>query len=37
VVGYLRAREIVLTYDPQTATLRADTPIAVTTVIGRAS
>ena len=37
VIGYLRAREITLTYDPQAATLRADTPDAVTTVIGRAS
>jgi hypothetical protein len=37
VIGYLRARQITLTYDPMTATLRADTPDAVTTVIGRAS
>jgi hypothetical protein len=37
VIGYLRAREITLTCDPQAATLQADTPHAVTAVIGRAS
>jgi hypothetical protein len=33
VAGYLRAREITLTCDPQTKTLQPDTPGAVTTVI----
>ena len=37
VIGYLRARHITLTYNPQTRTLQADTPGAVTTVTGRAS
>ena len=37
VIGYLRARQITLTYDPRTGTLQADTPEAVTTVIGHAS
>jgi site-specific DNA recombinase len=37
VIGYLRARQITLTYDPRTRTLLADTPEAVTTVIGHAS
>jgi site-specific DNA recombinase len=37
VTGYLRAREITLSYDPRTAILRADTPDAVTAVIGHAS
>jgi cation transport regulator ChaC len=37
VISYLRAREITLTYDPRAATLQADTPDAVTTVISRAS
>src|SRR5262249_47280323 len=37
MIDYLRAGEITLTYDPRAATLRADTPDAVTTVIGRAS
>jgi len=37
VISYLRSRQITLTYDPQTGTLHADTPQAVTTVIGRAS
>jgi Recombinase zinc beta ribbon domain len=37
VIGYLRARQIALTYDPRTGTLQADTPRAVTTVIGHAS
>jgi hypothetical protein len=37
-IGYLRARQITLTYDAQTRTLQADTPEAVTTVVtGRAS
>ena len=33
VTGYLRAREITLSYDPRTALLRADTPDSVTAVI----
>jgi len=37
IIGYLRARQITLTYDPRTGTLQADTPEAVTTVIGHAS
>ncbi|HEY5987235.1 MAG TPA: hypothetical protein VIV12_12805 [Streptosporangiaceae bacterium] len=37
VIGYLRAREITLTYHPRTRALQADTPGAVATVIGRAS
>jgi len=37
MIDYLRAGEITLTRDPRAATLRADTPDAVTTVIGRAS
>jgi site-specific DNA recombinase len=37
VIGYLRARQITLTYDPRTGTLQADTPEAVMTVIGHAS
>jgi hypothetical protein len=37
VIGYLRARQITLTYDPRTGTLQADTPEAVTIVIGHAS
>jgi site-specific DNA recombinase len=37
VIGYLRAREITLTYDPQAKTLLADTPEAPVTVIGNAS
>jgi len=37
VIGYLRARQITLTYDPRTGILQADTPEAVTTVIGHAS
>ena len=37
VIGYLHARQITLTYDPQTGTLQADTPDAVTAVIGQAS
>ena len=37
VIRYLRSRQITLTYDPRTGTLHADTPQAVTTVIGRAS
>jgi site-specific DNA recombinase len=37
VIGYLRARQITLTYDPRTGTLQADTPQAVTAVIGHAS
>jgi hypothetical protein len=37
VISYLRSRQITLTYDPRTGTLRADTPETVTTVIGRAS
>jgi site-specific DNA recombinase len=37
VIGHLRACAITLTYNPMTATLRADTPEAATTVIGRAS
>ena len=37
MIDYLHAGEITLTHDPRAATLRADTPDAVTTVIGRAS
>ena len=37
VIGYLRARQITLTYEPRTGTLQAGTPEAVTTVIGHAS
>ena len=37
VIGCLRARRTTLTYDPRTGTLQADTPEAVTTVIGHAS
>jgi len=37
VISYLRSRQITLTYDPRAGTLQADTPQAVTTVIGRAS
>lgn len=37
VISYLRARQITLTYDSQARTLRADTPDAVKTLIGRAS
>ncbi len=37
VISCLRAQEITLTFDPRTRTLRADTPNAMTTVIGRAS
>jgi len=37
VIGYLRAREITLIYDPRTKTLQADSPGTVTTVTGRAS
>ncbi len=37
VIGYLRAHESTLTYDPRSRTLRADTPDAVTTAIGRTS
>ena len=37
VIGYLRTRQITLTYDPRTGTLQADTPAAVTTVIDYAS
>jgi hypothetical protein len=33
----LRARQITLTYDPRAATLRADTPEAITAIIGRTS
>lgn len=36
-IGYLCAREITLIYDPRTKTLQADSPGAVTTVIGHAS
>jgi site-specific DNA recombinase len=36
-IGYLRTRQITLTYDPRTRTLQAGTPEAVTTVIGHAS
>jgi site-specific DNA recombinase len=36
-IGYLRTRQITLTYDPRTGTLQAGTPEAVTTVIGHAS
>jgi hypothetical protein len=37
VISYMQSRQITLTYDPRTGTLQADTPQAVTTVIGRAS
>jgi site-specific DNA recombinase len=37
VIAYLRARQITLTYDPRTATLRSDTPERVTATIGQAS
>ncbi|SRR6266566_3749649 len=37
VISYLRFRQITLTYYPRARILRADTPEAVTTVIGRAS
>ena len=37
VIGYLRTRQITLTYDPRTGTLQADTPEAATTVIDHAS
>jgi site-specific DNA recombinase len=37
IIGYLRAGEITLTYDPRTGTLQADTPEAATSVIGIAS
>jgi site-specific DNA recombinase len=37
VIGYLRTRQITLTYDPRTGTLQAGSPDAVTTVIGHAS
>jgi site-specific DNA recombinase len=37
VIGYLRAREITLTYDPQAKTLRADIPNAPVAAIGHAS
>jgi len=37
VISYLRARQITLIYDPRTGTLQADTPEAVTTVIGHTS
>jgi site-specific DNA recombinase len=37
VIGYLRARQITLTYNPRTGTLQASTPEAVTAVIGHAS
>jgi len=36
-IGYLRTRQITLTYDPRTGTLQAGTPDAVTAVIGHAS
>ncbi|MGH3404902.1 MAG: recombinase family protein [Streptosporangiaceae bacterium] len=36
-IGYLRTRQIALTYDPRTGTLQAGTPEAVTTAIGHAS
>ena len=37
VIGYLRAQQITLTYDPRTGTLQADAPKAATAVIGHAS
>jgi hypothetical protein len=37
VIGYLRAGEITLIYDPRTRTLQADTPEAVAAVIDLAS
>ena len=37
VIGYLRAQQITLTYDPRTGTLQADAPEAATTLIGHAS
>jgi hypothetical protein len=37
VIGYLRDRQITLIYDPRTGTLQADTPEAVTAIIGHAS
>jgi hypothetical protein len=37
MIACLRTREITLTYDPRTGTLRVDTPDAATTVIGIAS
>jgi hypothetical protein len=37
MIGYLRAHEITVTYDPRTATLRADAPGAAKTSIGIAS
>jgi hypothetical protein len=37
VIGYLRARQITLPYDPRAGILQADTPEAVTTTIGQAS
>jgi hypothetical protein len=37
VIGYLRPRQIMLTYAPGPGPLQADTPAAVTTVIGHAS
>jgi len=37
IVGYLRARQISLTYDLRTGTLQLDTPEGATTVIGHAS
>jgi hypothetical protein len=37
LIGYLRARQITLLYDPRTKILPADTPVAVTTVTSRAS
>ena len=37
VIDYLRARQITLTYDPQTKTLQADIPEAPAAAIGRAS
>jgi hypothetical protein len=36
-IGHLRSREITVTCHPRAKTLQADTPEAVTTVIGRAS
>jgi cation transport regulator ChaC len=37
VIGYLRAREITLTYHPRTGTLQAGTHEAVKTIIRKAS
>jgi site-specific DNA recombinase len=37
LIGYLRAREITLIYEPRTKTLQANTPKTVTTVTRRAS